>query len=69
MHYETLVALRGVLDRYPRTGHITCDDHGSESSGLAMDRPDAHGWYSTGGWTCPYQRVVVTASPAPSLTG
>lgn len=64
MYYETLVALHGVLDRHPWTEHVTCDDHGSELFGLAMNRSDAYGWYSTGGWTYPYRgwgeaRIVV----------
>lgn len=64
MYHETLVALHGVLDRHPWTEHVTCDDHGSELFDLAMNRSDAYGWYSTGGWTYPYRgwgeaRIVV----------
>ncbi|MFG2092263.1 hypothetical protein [Streptomyces sp. NPDC048612] len=55
MYYETLVALHGVLDRYPWAEHITCDDTGSELFGLAMRRSEAYGWYSTGGWTYPFK--------------
>lgn len=51
MYYETLVALHGVLDRYPWASHLTCDAHGSELYDLAMRRAEAYGWYSTGGWT------------------
>ncbi len=64
VYYGTLVALHGVLDRHPWTRHITCDDHGSELFDLAMNRSDAYGWHSTGGWTYPYKgwgeaRIVV----------
>lgn len=55
MYYETLVALHGVLDRYPWASHVTCDAHGSELYGLAMRRAEAYGWYSTGGWTYEYR--------------
>jgi hypothetical protein len=55
VYYETLVALHGVLDRYPWAAHVTCDAHGSELFDLAMRRAEAYGWYSTGGWTYAYQ--------------
>jgi hypothetical protein len=55
VYYETLVALHGVLDRYPWAEHITCGDTGSEMFGLAMRRSEAYGWYSTGGWTYPFE--------------
>ncbi|MET9773685.1 hypothetical protein ABZ023_05360 [Streptomyces sp. NPDC006367] len=55
MHYETLAALHGVLDRYPWASHVTCDAHGSELYDLAMRRAEAYGWYSTGGWTYEYR--------------
>jgi len=55
VYYETLVALHGVLDRYPWASHVTCDAHGSEIYDLAMRRAEAYGWYSTGGWTYKYQ--------------
>ncbi|MET7622669.1 hypothetical protein [Streptomyces sp. NPDC005408] len=55
MYYETLVALHGVLDRYPWAAHITCGDTGSELYDLAMRRSEAYGWYSTGGWTYKYE--------------
>lgn len=55
MYYETLVALHGVLDRYPWASHLTCEDTGSELYDLAMRRSEAYGWYSTGGWTYKYQ--------------
>lgn len=54
MYYETLVALHGVLDRHPWAEHLTCDDTGSEIFGLALQRAEAYGWYSTGGWTYAY---------------
>jgi hypothetical protein len=55
VYFETLVALHGVLDRYPWASHVTCDAHGSELYELAMRRAEAYGWYSTGGWTYQYQ--------------
>lgn len=55
MYYETLVAVHGVLDRYPWASHLTCEDTGSELYDLAMRRSEAYGWYSTGGWTYRYR--------------
>lgn len=55
MYYETLVALHGVLDRYPWAAHLACDDTGSPLYDLAMRRSEGYGWYSTGGWTYKYE--------------